>query len=218
VRHQLYNLNSQRLYIACDVLSDIVGDILVERWTKRAGSVPRGLLRFLVLNMLAKKPMSGVEIVEIIKEETGGRWIPSSGSIYPLLASLHNRGFTSEMHSEEAGIKRYVLTNKGKVYFEKQITLGQKMLSKLEFLIPLLIGRFQFDSNDEKLLARTRKPAQRVVKILLDLRAEKSYHISEQVSCDIEKILTQCADALELAVRKIRERNNSQLTSVNGKM
>ena len=177
---------------------------------KRAGGVPRGLLRFLVLNMLAKKPMSGVEIVEVIENETGGRWIPSSGSVYPLLAALHERGFTSETPSEETGIKRYALTAKGKALFEKQITFGQKMLSKLEFLVPLLIGRFQFDLNDEKILERTREPAQRVVKTFLDLRAERNYRITEQDSKEIERILNQCADELEEIVQGIRDKNRSQ--------
>ncbi len=186
---------------------------MVERWAKRAGGVPRGLLRFLVLNMLSKKPMSGVEIVEVIEKETGGRWIPSSGSVYPLLASLHEKGFTNEMPSEEPGIKRYSLTAKGKALFEKQITFGQKMLSKLEFLVPLLIGRFQFDPNDEKILARTREPAQRVVKTLLDLRAEKDYQITEQVAKEIERILNKCADELEAIVQKVREKNKPQLVS-----
>lgn len=183
---------------------------MVERWTKRAGGVPRGLLRFLVLNMLAKKPMSGVEIVEVIEKETGGRWIPSSGSIYPLLALLHDRGFTSEMPSGEAGIKRYALTAKGKALFEKHITFGQKMLSQLEFLVPLLIGRFQFDPNDEKILANTREPAQRVVRTFLDLRAERNYRITEQDSKEIERILNRCADDLEKIVQGIREKNRGK--------
>lgn len=186
---------------------------MVERWTKRAGGVPRGLLRFLVLNMLAKKPMSGVEIVEAIDKETGGRWIPSSGSVYPLLASLHDKGFTSEMPSGEACIKRYKLTDKGKALFEKHITFGQKMLSKLEFLIPLLVGRFQFDSNDEKILSNTREPAQRVVSTFLNLRAERKYRITEQDSKEIEKILTRCADDLEKVVQEIREKNHTKQKS-----
>ena len=190
---------------------------MVERWTKRAGGVPRGLLRFLVLNMIAKKPMSGVEIVEIIKNETGGRWIPSSGSVYPLLASLHEKGFTSEMPSEEAGIKRYALTAKGKALFEKHLTIGQKMLNKLEFLVPLLIGRFQFDPNDEKILEKTRAPAQRVVKTFLDLRAERNYRITEQDANDIERILNKCANELEAIVQRIREKNNSKLTTTENK-
>jgi DNA-binding PadR family transcriptional regulator len=160
--------------------------------------------------MLAKKPMSGVEIVEVIENETGGRWIPSSGSVYPLLASLHEKGFTNEMPSEEPGIKRYSLTAKGKALFEKQITFGQKMLNKLEFLVPLLIGKFQFDPNDENILAKTREPAQRIVRTLLDLRAERNYKLTEQDSEKIERILNKCADELEAIVRKIQEKNRSQ--------
>ncbi len=183
---------------------------MVQRLTNTTSGVPRGLLRFLVLNMLTKKPMSGVEIVEVIEKETGGRWIPSSGSVYPLLAWLHDKEFTSEVPSEETGLKRYMLTAKGKAFFEKQINLGQKMLGKLEFLVPLLIGKFQLDPNDEKLLARTKEPAQRVVRTLLDLRDEKNYQITGQVSEDIEKILNKCADDLEEIARKIREKNSPQ--------
>lgn len=191
--------------------------MMAERWANRVGGVPRGLLRFLVLNMLSKKPMSGVEIVEVITKETGGRWIPSSGSVYPLLAWLHERGFTTELAREEMGLKRYALTAKGKALFVKQITLGQKMLKKLEFLVPLLIGKFQFDPNDEKILAKTKEPAQRVVKTLLDLRAEKNYQITEQVANDIERILSKCADDLEEIVRKAREKNKRQLDGVVNK-
>ena len=177
---------------------------MAERWTKRAGSVPRGLLRFLVLNMLSKKPMSGVEIVEVIEKETGGKWIPSSGSVYPLLASLQDKGFTRETPSEEAGIKRYSLTNKGKTLFEKQITLGHKMLNKLEFLVPLLIGRFQLDPNDEELLEKTKEPAHRVVKTLFDIRAERNYRMTEEDAKKIERILNKCADDLEDLMQKMR--------------
>jgi DNA-binding PadR family transcriptional regulator len=191
---------------------------MAERWANRVGGVPRGLLRFLVLNMLSKKPMSGVEIVEVITKETGGRWIPSSGSVYPLLAWLHDRGFTNESPSEEMGLKRYVLTAKGKALFEKQISFGQKLLKKLEFLVPLLIGKFQFDPNEEKILSRTKEPAQRVVKTLLDLRAEKDYQITEQVSRDIERILNKCADELEAIVHRVHEKNSPQLVSADSKL
>jgi len=156
--------------------------------------------------------MSGVEIVEVIDKETGGRWIPSSGSIYPLLAWLHNRGFTNEVPSQEsvAGIKRYQLTDKGKAFFEKQINFGRKILDKLEFLVPLLIGKFQFDPTDAKILEGTREPAQRVVKTLLDLRAEKNLQIIKQFSNDIERILIKCADDLDEILRKVREQNTAR--------
>ena len=168
---------------------------------KRAGSVPRGLLRFLVLNMLAKKPMAGVEIVEVIEKETAGKWKPSSGSIYPLLAQLYKKGYTAELPIKETGIKRYALTDDGKTFFEKQIHLGQKMLDKLEFIIPLLISRFQFDTNDEKILSGTREPAKRVVIALLNLRPARQ-QLTEQDEKKIERILKECADKLEALVQK----------------
>ncbi|MEM2099265.1 MAG: PadR family transcriptional regulator [Candidatus Bathyarchaeia archaeon] len=183
---------------------------MAERVIKQTSGVPRGILRFLVLNMLADKPMSGTEIVEIIKKETDGRWIPSSGSIYPLLAWLHEKGFTSEIQSEEQGVKRYTLTAKGKIFFEKQIVLGRKLLRKLEFLIPLFIGKFKLDPNDEKILAKTKEPAQKVVKALLDLREENKYHITEQAAEKIAEILNKCANELEEVVRKTREKKTHE--------
>ena len=63
---------------------------------KQTEGVPRGLLRFLVLKFLVERPMSGAEIVGKIARETGGKWKPSPGSIYPLLATLQEKGFTRE--------------------------------------------------------------------------------------------------------------------------
>lgn len=156
--------------------------------------------------MLVKNPMSGVEIVEAIEKETGGRWKPSSGSIYPLLARLNSRGYTTEAPSEETGMKRYQLTPKGKMFVEKQIHFGQKLLDKLEFIVPLLIGGFQFDPNDEKILSGTREPAKRVVSTLLSLRPAK-LKLTEQDAKQIETLLNRFADELEHAVQKIREKN-----------
>ena len=177
---------------------------MADRWIKRTGGVPRGLLRFLVLNMLIKKPMSGAEIVEVIEKETGGRWKPSSGSIYPLLARLHDTDYTAELASEETGMKRYILTAKGKAFLEKQVNFGQKLLDKLEFLVPLLISGFQFDPNDEKILSGTREPAKRVVRSLLNLRPAKR-QLTEQDAKEIERILNKCADELEEIVKRIDE-------------
>ena len=152
------------------------------------------------------KPMSGVEIVEVIETETSGRWKPSSGSVYPLLAKLHERGYTTEQPSEETGIKRYALTSTGRTFLEKQVNFGQILLNKLEFLVPLLIGGFQFNPNDEKILSGTRKPAKRVVTSLLDLRPAK-VNLTEEDANQVEKILDKCADELEMIVQRIREKN-----------
>ena len=176
---------------------------MTERWATRTGGVPRGLLRFLVLNILAKTPMSGVEIVELIDKETGGKWKPSSGSIYPLLARLQNAGYSTELPDEESGMKRYALTQKGRMLLEKQVNFGQKILDKLEFIVPLIIGGFQFDPNDEKILSGTRQPAKRVVMALLDLR-HTTTELTDEDSKAIEKILNKSADELEHIFKRIQ--------------
>ena len=81
------------------------------------------------------------------------------------------------------------------------------MLSKLKFLVPLLISGFQFDPNDEKILSGTREPAKRVVTTLLDLRAVKRYRLTEQDAKEIEGILNTCADDIEKVLQRIREKS-----------
>jgi DNA-binding PadR family transcriptional regulator len=102
-------------------------------------------------------------------------------------------------------MKRYTLTTKGKALFEKQINFGQTLMYKLEFIVPMLIGGFQFDPNDEKILSGVREPAKRVVMALLDLRAVKRARLTEHHSKEIERILNKSAEELEDIVKKIKE-------------
>jgi len=136
---------------------------------KRTAGVPRGLLRFLVLKLLKEKPMSGAEIVEEIERETGGRWKPSPGSIYPLLAWLQDKDYTKELPKEESGMKRYKLTDRGEKFFEEQARFGERLRKKLEFLAPMLLK--------ENLTEQT---AREVAEILND-SAEKLEQITERI-------------------------------------
>jgi DNA-binding PadR family transcriptional regulator len=178
---------------------------MVDRWMRRTPSVPKGLLRFLVLRLLTEKPLSGTEIVEEIERETEGRWKPSPGSIYPLLALLQDHGYTNESPAGEGGMKRYVLTDKGKAYFEEHVTFGQKFMKKLEFLAPMLVGGFQLGVNHENLQA-VRASARRVVKIFIDLRTAMHDNLAEQDAEEIAKIFDHCAQKLEKVLQRIKEK------------
>ncbi len=202
---RIRTLNSECLYVTSDVFADIVGDILVERWMRRTAGAPRGLLRFLVLKLLMEKPMSGAEIVEEIERETSGRWKPSPGSIYPLLAWLQDKGYTNESPTGESGMKQYVLTDEGKTFFEEQVKFGQKFLKKLEFLAPMLVGGFQFDINHEN-FRDVRESAKRAVKTFIDLRAAIKGNLAKQDAEEIAKILNDCAEKLQKIARRIKEK------------
>ena len=58
--------------------------------------------------------MSGAEIMSDIEENTGHRWKPSPGSVYPLLSWLLDSGYTKELADTEAGVRRYELTEEGR--------------------------------------------------------------------------------------------------------
>jgi len=45
----------------------------------------RGILSIYILHSLKKEPKSGYDLLEEIKQKTQGTWIPSKGTIYPLL-------------------------------------------------------------------------------------------------------------------------------------
>ena len=82
--------------------------------------VPRGLLRFLVLEMLSRRPMAGAEIAEEIEIQTKGHWKPSPGSIYPLMSWMTKKGFTKELPKNQKGFKRYSYTPSGRRFFKEQ--------------------------------------------------------------------------------------------------
>lgn len=70
----------------------------------------RGMLSFLILFMLSKKPMNGVEIAEDIQKRKGTK--PSPGTIYPALKALKEAGFVKEKKIGKT--ISYTLTRSGK--------------------------------------------------------------------------------------------------------
>lgn len=60
------------------------------------------------MHLLKKRSMTGKEIIDEAEKQSGGRWRPSPGLIYPLLSRLLASGFVEEV---EGG--RYTLTDRG---------------------------------------------------------------------------------------------------------
>lgn len=150
--------------------------------------------------------MSGSEIMEEIERETGGRWKPSPGSVYPLLAWLQDNGYTKELPKEEGGIKRYMLTKKGEKFFDKQAKSGGRLRKKLEFLSPLPFGGLGFFPHSEK-LREIREPVKRFAIALLNLRMALEENLTEQAIEEIGELLDSTAEKIE-EIRKRIKRND----------
>jgi len=56
------------------------------------GGRERGLLALFILHSLGQQPKSGYEMLKEIKEKTEGIWVPSKGTLYPILKQLEEEG------------------------------------------------------------------------------------------------------------------------------
>ena len=71
--------------------------------------IPRGLLRYVVLRIIQEKSRSGVDISEYLSQHTDGKWSPSPGTLYPILAHLEQDGLI-EVISTDGRSKYYQAT------------------------------------------------------------------------------------------------------------
>ena len=110
-------------------------------WLRHNAMVPKGFLRYHVLEALNQKPMSGSELMEEIHKHTGGNWKPSPGSIYPLLAWLQDNSFVKELPTEN-GFKRYELTKSGKELLAEQTKIREKFQTDAGFMTHPFFDRF----------------------------------------------------------------------------
>jgi DNA-binding PadR family transcriptional regulator len=194
------------IYCPTAFMSDIASDMLM----KQAEGVPRGLLRFIVLKFLSERPMSGAEIVNKVENETGGKWKPSPGSIYPLLAGLRESGFIHESSAFESGMKHYSLTDGGKEFFQEQLMFGRKFMEKMEYLVPMLIGGFYFGKNEEILLS-AKESAKRFLQTFIELDTRKETLTKEKIA-KIVKILDDSNVALRKIIEQIDGENRASIS------
>jgi DNA-binding PadR family transcriptional regulator len=120
-----------------------------KRWLRHTAMVPKGFIRYHVLEGLSQKPMSGSELMEDIERHTGGCWKPSPGSIYPLLSWLQDNGHIKELPVEN-GLKRYELTESGKALLEEQKTIRKHVREEVGFLPAPFFDSFLMKIPPEK--------------------------------------------------------------------
>lgn len=88
-----------------------VNDLFIHKWSAQ---VKKGVLSFIVLNILKRKEYYGYELIEEIRKVTEIEI--AEGTLYPLLIRLKNEELVSYVWVEqETGIPRkyYKLTQKG---------------------------------------------------------------------------------------------------------
>jgi DNA-binding PadR family transcriptional regulator len=176
---------------------------------RHTAMVPKGFIRYQVLESLGEKPMSGSEIINEIESRTNGRWKPSPGSIYPLLAWLQDNGHVKELPIEQGGMKRYELTENGRALLEEQKKIMAEQRRRMaeytkkhvgfrreRFFGPPFMGAF-FSGLPEKKLVEARKTMHKLVTAFFQLGRSIQEHASNEAFDEALKLLNNTAEELE---------------------
>ncbi|WP_435124162.1 PadR family transcriptional regulator [Halobaculum sp. D14] len=125
----------------------------------RKSGPPRGLIAYIVLELLEEKPRYGYEILKEITDISGGHWEPSYGSVYPILYKFEEEGWAERIEREDEPDRKYfALTDAGHDHLaEKRAEAGGKAREFADVILGfyhLYVAfatddRFQTDPSDE---------------------------------------------------------------------
>ncbi len=96
----------------------------------------KGVLRFVLLDLLRDKPAHGYELIRALEERSHGFYTPSTGSVYPILQTLQEQGYVTA--TERAGKKTYTITAHGLDYLKEHTDI-------LDGLHNMAAHKIQFD-------------------------------------------------------------------------
>jgi DNA-binding PadR family transcriptional regulator len=167
--------------------------------------VPKGFIRFHVLSAFAEKPMSGSELTEKIEKHAGGFWKPSPGSIYPLLSSLQEHRYLKELPTEN-GLKRYELTETGKMLLNEQRELMKKFKETIGFPQPPF-SAFFMKMPAEK-VAEIQGTMRRAGAAMFQLGAFLQENFSGQALNDAIQAIDEASRKLEEIAKRLQGEKN----------
>jgi DNA-binding PadR family transcriptional regulator len=174
-------------------------------WMRHTAMVPKGFIRFHVLEALNQKPMSGSELMDEIEKHTGGFWKPSPGSIYPLLAWLQDNGYIKELPSEN-GLKRYELTPNGKSLLEEQKNTMKKFRETVGFSQSPFSAFFMKVPPEKEAVIRDTMRHAAIAMFQLSSALQKNF--SEQAFNEGIRAIDEAAAKLDEITKKLKGEKN----------
>ncbi len=145
----------------------------------------RGILTIYLLCSLKKKPKSGYEIISEIKEKTEGTWVPSKGTIYPLLKQLEKGELIKVKTKDKRAKIIFEITPNGKkmiLHVKKQ---GEHMMKKFMKFRNLIIDMIEEDSEVLSTMMQIQNS------VFMSCKGKKN---------EVIKILRRCASELQKEV------------------
>jgi DNA-binding PadR family transcriptional regulator len=174
----------------------------MRRLLRHTAMVPKGFIRYHVLEALNQKPMSGSELMDEIEKHTGGFWKPSPGSIYPLLSWLQDNQYIKELPVEN-GLKRYELTESGKALLEEQKKIRKKLREEVGFLPAPFFDSFLTKIPSEK-TAEIRNSMRQLAITFFKLSTAIQENFSEEAVDEALSVVNEAAKKFEEITKKLK--------------
>jgi DNA-binding PadR family transcriptional regulator len=166
---------------------------------KHTAAVPKGFLRHYVLKLLSEKPMSGSEIMSGVEKRSFRGWKSSPGSIYPLLSWLQENEYTKEQTEQTPGIKRYILTDKGKEFLKEHEKRKEELRERFQLCTPTFFGPFMFNYHQ--------KEARELVRAERELIMTTSKLLELSRDNNSKEVLDKAVEVLNEAIKKMTNIN-----------
>jgi len=110
----------------------------------------KGFLEAFVLYECSRSPKTGMVICQTVETLTNGKWRPSPGTIYPVLARLEKKGLIRAAKAKNKKEKQYATTPAGQAELEvrkKEVLL--EVEDVMQTLSPIF-ARVVHELDDEK--------------------------------------------------------------------
>jgi DNA-binding PadR family transcriptional regulator len=143
----------------------------------RGPAVRRGDVRAAILAVLAERPMHGYQVMQELRERSGGAWAPSAGSVYPTLQQLEDEGLVRS--EEQEGRRVFTLTDQGGIDAAKAQQAGA----------PWEIGRDQAASEIRALAMQVGQAAMQVYQVGTPAAITEARRILVAARRDIYRLL-----------------------------
>ena len=142
----------------------------------------KGVLRFVILDLLANKPSHGYEIIHNLEDIFHGFYSPSPGSIYPTLQLLQKQGYVTPDVS--SGKKVYTVTDTGLTYLSEHtdIVKGLRQCTKSKHRPKWLHADFRATAAELRLLGQS------FVQHAPDMNRDQMEHVRKIIQQAISEI------------------------------
>ena len=102
----------------------------------------RSLLALFILHSLNMCPKSGYDLLTEIKEKTGGLWVPSKGTLYPVLNQLNDEHLIEAIATGKRAKTTFAVTESGKEALQTVKEQGAETHRKMALYKNLILDIF----------------------------------------------------------------------------